>query len=480
MMQQNFKKLALGYLAQAQILLPKVRIDDHPGDGGPDSGKLTRLDMVRLHHVTLCVATLCAPALAQQTKAPYVAVKAVPLERASLLLQKRDALAAYLKEAMKILPTVGIELEMGDGGEAASERKLLYDNLLPLHVKLALAQKNTGDAAGAQATLLHARTLCTGKKGTYQSLVTLLVNEGLRAGFYSESVAFSRKHDIDGFRAPLLAEYEVTVRQDAKAATAALLAGIERGKMLEIKGKALEKGSDDQWTRVTTLFKILDCTVRHSLPEAATPARAALAPYVKDLSGIDLCRAVFLGLPDAADAESKLRSESADNPALLALGLMYLKKDADARAILKKISKNGDLPPALVFFLKPAEFAALSSDRAAHRTLAFLRQEGRESPEVARVLGGKFFEEPTLDPAKQAAQSRALFLAILKDNQQRDKSRPLTKGSFEYASRQSYYAYALADLALLDPAFTKAQLAKIVEPRYRLVVLAALAAQLAK
>jgi hypothetical protein len=48
-MMQNSKKLALGYLAQAQALLPKVGIDDHPGDGGPDSGKLTRLEMVQLH-----------------------------------------------------------------------------------------------------------------------------------------------------------------------------------------------------------------------------------------------------------------------------------------------------------------------------------------------------------------------------------------------------------------------------------------------
>lgn len=478
MMQQNSKKLALGYLTQVQALLPKVGIDDHPGDGGPDSGKLTRLDMVRLHHVTLCVATLCAPALAQQTKTPSVAVKPVPLERASLLLQKRDALAAYLKEAMKILPTVGIELEMGDGGEAASERKLLYDNLLPLHVKLALAQKNTGDAAGAQATLLHARTLCTGKKGTYQSLVTLLVNEGLRAGFYSESVAFSRKHDIDGFRAPLVAEYEIGVRKDKKAAEATLLSGIEKGADLETKGKAKEKGSDDRWTRVVTLFGALAAAVRHDLPAPAAAARAALAPFAPDFSGIDLCRAVFLGLPDlsSSDAEAKLRAESADNPASLALGLMYLKKDTDARAVLKKIGKNGALPPSLIFHLKPAEFAALASDRAARRTLAYLRQEGRESPEVTRVLEGKLFEPPTLDPKKQAAQSRALFLDSLKEYQKR----PATKGSFEYTSRQSYYAYSLAEIVPLDAAFAKAQLARIVEPRYRLVVLAALAAHHAK
>jgi hypothetical protein len=34
------KKQALSYLAQAQMLLPKVGIDDNPGDGGPDDGKL--------------------------------------------------------------------------------------------------------------------------------------------------------------------------------------------------------------------------------------------------------------------------------------------------------------------------------------------------------------------------------------------------------------------------------------------------------
>jgi hypothetical protein len=48
-MMQNAKKLALGYLAQAQALLPKVGIDDHPGDGGPDRGKRTRDDILRLY-----------------------------------------------------------------------------------------------------------------------------------------------------------------------------------------------------------------------------------------------------------------------------------------------------------------------------------------------------------------------------------------------------------------------------------------------
>ena len=126
--------------------------------------------------------------------------------------QKSQA-APYLKEAKRLLPTVGIELDPGDGGEVASAGKLIYQNLLPLHVTIALAQKQTGDFAGAQATLARARRLCTTKKGTYQALVTSVVNEGLRAGFYSESIAFHKVHDIDGFRAPLLAEYEIAVRK---------------------------------------------------------------------------------------------------------------------------------------------------------------------------------------------------------------------------------------------------------------------------
>ena len=46
---QNAKKLALGYLAQTQALLPKVGIDDHPGDGGPDFGKRTRDDILTVY-----------------------------------------------------------------------------------------------------------------------------------------------------------------------------------------------------------------------------------------------------------------------------------------------------------------------------------------------------------------------------------------------------------------------------------------------
>jgi hypothetical protein len=273
----------------------------------------------------------------------------------------------YLAQAKTLLPTIGIALDPGDGGEPASVGKLDFANFLPLHVTLARAQKQTGDTAGAQATLARARALCTDKKGTYQGLVTLLVNEGLRAGFYTESVAFHSKHDIDGFRAPLLAEYEITVRKDAKAATTALLTGIERGKTLETKGKALEKGSDDRWTRLTTLFKILDCAVRHNLPEAASSARAALLPYVKDFSGIELCQAVFLGVLDIApaDAEAKLLAEPENDGhwGRQALGFFYLKKETEARAALTMLgkNKNGDqMLPALLSFLKPAEFATLA------------------------------------------------------------------------------------------------------------------------
>ncbi|WP_309710172.1 hypothetical protein [Armatimonas sp.] len=389
----------------------------------------------------------------------------------------------YLVQAKKLLPTVGIELDPGDGGEVASAGKLLYENLLPLYVKLALAQKQTGDAAGAQATLARAQALCTDKKGTYQGLVTLLVNEGLQAGFYNESVAFHKKHDIDGFRAPLRAEYEITVRKDAKAATAALLAGIERGKSLETKGKALEKGSDDRWTRLTTLFKILDCAVRHSLPEASSSARTALIPYVKDLTGIELCQAVFLGVPEIspADAEAKLLAEPDNNGhwGLQALGFFYLKKETKARAALSTLgkNKNGDqMVPTLLFFLKPAEFATLASAGMTRTTLDYLRQEGRETPETVLVLQKRLLENPSLSAAQRTAEARKEFLEIYKDNQKR----AYTKGSYQYSASQSQYAEMLTALIPLDVAFAAAQLAKIAEPRYRLVVLTELVAYYAK
>ena len=55
---QTSKKLALGYLAQAQALLPKIGIDDHPGDGGPDEGKLTRDDVVQLYTKIMDIQSL--------------------------------------------------------------------------------------------------------------------------------------------------------------------------------------------------------------------------------------------------------------------------------------------------------------------------------------------------------------------------------------------------------------------------------------
>jgi hypothetical protein len=43
------KQQALTYLAQAQALLSKVGIDDFPGDGGPDKGKLTRPEVLNFY-----------------------------------------------------------------------------------------------------------------------------------------------------------------------------------------------------------------------------------------------------------------------------------------------------------------------------------------------------------------------------------------------------------------------------------------------
>ena len=262
-----------------------------------------------------------------------------------------------------------------------------------------------------------------------------------------------------------------------------LLAGIERGKMLEIKGKALEKGSDDRWTRVTTLFKILDCAVRHNLPEAASSARAALAPYVKDFSGIELCQAVFLGVSDIspADAEAKLLSEP-DNQGhwgRQALGFFYLKKEIEARAALSTLgkNKNGDqMLPALLFFLKPAEFASLASAGMTRTTLDYLRQEGRETPETVRVLQKRLLENPSLSAAQRAAEARKEFLELYKDNQKE----PFAKGTYQYSSAQAQYADMLVEIIPLDSAFAKTQLAKIVEPRFRLRLLVELAAYYAK
>ena len=323
--------------------------------------------------------------------------------------------------------------------------------------------------------------LCTDKKGTYQDLVTILVNEGLCAGFYSEIVAFHKKHDIDGSRAPLLAEYEITVRKDTKAATAALLTGIERGKTLETKGEALEKDSDDQRTRVSTLFNALDVAVRHNLPDAALAARAAFAPYIKDLRGIYLCNAAYLGVPGVspAEAEAKLRSDHAERWGVLALGFFFLKKDAEAHAALATLQKteSGDqMQPAAIHFLKPTEFAALASDRKVRATLDYLKQEGRETPETVRALQNRLIENPSLSAAQRAAKARKEFLEIYKDNQKR----AYTKGSYQYSSSQSEYADLLTALIPLDPAFVAAQLVKIVEPRYRLGVLIELAAYYAK
>ena len=69
------KKLALSYLAQAQALLPKVSIDDNPGDGGPVPGKL-RDDEVGAIYVTISKAQVF---LGQEAAAKATLLKAQAL-----------------------------------------------------------------------------------------------------------------------------------------------------------------------------------------------------------------------------------------------------------------------------------------------------------------------------------------------------------------------------------------------------------------
>lgn len=110
-MLQNSKKLALGYLAQAQALLPKVGIDDHPGDGGPDDGKLTRDDVVALYTKIMAIqATLGqtsalratfekAKTLTMVGKEAHQGIVELLIKSASSHLSKKEAVALYEKYA---------------------------------------------------------------------------------------------------------------------------------------------------------------------------------------------------------------------------------------------------------------------------------------------------------------------------------------------------------------------------------------------
>ena len=68
------------------------------------------------------------------------------------------------------------------------------------------------------------------------------------------------------------------------------------------------------------------------------------------------------------------------------------------------------------------------------------------------------------------------FLELYKDNQKE----PFAKGTYQYSSSQGQYADMLVEIIPLDSAFAKTQLAKVVEPRFRLRLLVELAAYYAK
>ena len=405
---------------------------------------------------------------------------------------QKSAAAPFIAEAKKLLPTIGLDLNPGDGGP--DKGSLTYGVLLPTWVQLARAQKLAGDTAGANASFAHGIALCTRKEGTYQTLTGVMLREGLRGGFADEAIAFSLQHNTDGYRAPFIAAYQAGERKDSKAAEATLLAGVE-------KSKALAADADSEDTLRTLLFRILRVARQYKLTAATTAAQTALAPFVPKMDGFDQCEAVYYGVPgvSATEAEAHLRTFAAERKdnGMLAVGLWLLGKPAEARAALAQIGPGGGVPPDAVLYLPLPDYRAVATRSKNPDTvivaMRYLRQEQLDTPallftlnDLLQTIGpGKTYDDtlplvaaaalavPLTQTRTPASRSHVALLEKVYANDQAEyRAHP---DPDEASSREGATAYLLAAIAPFDPAFVKTHLPAITEPRCRVVVLTALA-----
>lgn len=440
----------------------------------------------------LSLAPLMAAAVliaAPDARAQAGGLRTNPVLTASIAAPKNASSSAasalrYLAQAKTLLSKVRVDDNPGDGG--AEHGTLTRQRFIDLYVYLADAQKALGDTAGAKASLGRATTLVVVKGQARQMLADDTVELLLKQGFVSEAVALSKKHDIDGFRAPALAK---ALKHDAPAASAILRDGIVRS--------AKRKETVERFAILLDIAETaVDPAVRTQAAQAALPLIPTF-PEDELEAALQLCHAAYLKIGnDPAQAEQRLRATAAERPGLLALGLIYLDKKAEAMTALARPDSLSRFPRRFLFMIEPDALIAQAKRVEGGNILAEaafqLGLKGQNPALQYRLLNAAEALDPDevdmrqyarvaqqglpSSPIKTAAQQKALKLLRreIADFEKFCKEQPAT-GEYEKSSRDARWSEIAEIAAPMDTALARKYLARVTEARYRVPVLIALA-----
>jgi hypothetical protein len=264
--------------------------------------------------------------------------------------------ARYVSQALEILGKIPIEdSPNGDG----SPRKGRIMRLEAIRYYLQLSECQHELPSGLEAmnmTLLRADGMVRTRPQA-----EVVVDHYVRVGYAYRATNLLKKFDNDG----LLRVKCILGRTEFDEEMKSLFReGVEKSKSMT---DVLER-----FTRlldfVAVINQVNDSTAEAEKQALCTQAKELISkfpPYDKIAIALALCRAISLGVNiETGLAEARLREAISKNNGYLALGLYWLDKNDESKAILKKITPkdpSSSIPAELVTVLSPDEFIGLAT-----------------------------------------------------------------------------------------------------------------------
>jgi hypothetical protein len=404
------------YLAQAQILLPKVGTDDFPGDGGPDKGKLTRPEVIAL----------------------YITIAEIQKK----LGKSAESKAAFAKaESILVIPKLKEPSYVG------------LDNLIDAYLRNGLVTEafnlyKTYDSNGYHANKIAEKQDVSSAKETL-SLAIAKVESHLKSIKPDDTaeLATARQDDADVL---LSALKEARRRPETNA-----LAEEARAKLLALMALL---PSDEMVTAM-----LLCACVKEKLGNDPTTAEAMIRKTAAERVGVLGQSLIWLGKTAEGKALLLKTKKAQDIP-------RRIWRDVTPEDLIAIATKHGEG----YLLTQEVGFMGNTSPQIQQKLLLAADKLDKgcvESDEWIRVgkmldaAGRKLFFALALKQVNDEVKSAIDY----------QKSRPMPPDSFEASSREAGWAVIVAQLAAIEMPGALKYLPKVQEPRYRLKVLLAIA-----
>lgn len=405
------------------------------------------------------------------------------------LLHKKLALS-YLTQAQALLPKVGIDDMPGDGGAAPG--KLTRSELVEVHIALAKAHEYLGQKPAAKALVVKLQTLMlvAGKPDLFS--IDPVIDFCRDFGYTAEALALFKKYDTEGFGASRLVK-KVAERDKPEVLRDALA-----------KAPKIATLSDRAWQ----YHDLSEAALLVGFGQEKDAARAALlaltpqlltdpATHINGLVALCSLHHKQVEIQELPTVERALRSQEKEVPGYVAMGLLYLRKDAEAATLLAQLtadSSASDFPDRLAEILTHETYLALlkrtkKADIARRVALNPLIKVGNDDlrpkllalaeslapDDIAVYDWYRLQESYPASPTATLAQARirARLKKELPEQEKYWKSRPAQ--GMTLSMRQGEWGQLAEAAALAEPALSASLLARITEPRHRLTTLATLA-----